>query len=217
MDSGGGEYLVGYGTSGGVGRFAAEAGCGCRRGDRVVIESRRGLELGVVLCPTGPRHARLLPDPAVGRLVRHATVADEAEARRLRTRSHALFDEARRLAAAGGLPFEILDVELLLDGHRAVVQHLSWAECDYISFADSLGRAQGLEILMEDLAVPAAAAEAEHGGCGEPGCGRANGGGGCSSCGTGGGCSSCGGNVDMRDYFAHLRTRMEEKQRTPLL
>jgi hypothetical protein len=216
MDTGG-EYLVSHGASGGVGRFAAGEGLCCRRGDRVVVESRRGLELGVVLCPTTPRHARLLADPAVGRLVRRATVADEAEARRLRALAHALFAEGRRLAAEGGLPFEILDVELLLDGRRAVVQHLGWAECDYTSFADSLGRPHGLEVLMEDLAIPLAPVEEGHGGCGEPGCGRANGAGGCSSCGPGGGCSSCGGNVDLRDYFAHLRTQMEQKQRVPLL
>src|SRR5262245_14541968 len=99
----GDEYLVSHGAGGAVGRFAAVGGLACRRGDRVVVESRRGLELGVVLCPTTPRHARLLPDPAVGRLVRRATEADEAEARRLRELSHRLFAEGRRLAAEAGL------------------------------------------------------------------------------------------------------------------
>jgi hypothetical protein len=216
MDNGG-EYLVSHGSGGAVGRFAAADGSSYHRGERVVVESRRGLELGVVLCPTTPRHARLLHDPAVGRLVRAAGAADEAQLRRLRSLSDALFADGRRLAAEGGLPFEILDVEVLLDGSRAVVQHLSWAECDYITFADTLSRAHGLEVLMEDLAIPAASAPEEHGGCGEPGCGRANGAGGCSSCGSGGGCSSCGGKVDMRDYFAHLRTKMEQNQRVPLL
>jgi hypothetical protein len=216
MDTGE-EYLVSYGSSGGVGRFAAAQALSCRRGDRVVVESRRGLELGRVLCPTTPRHARLLADPAPGRLVRRATAADEAEARRLRALSHVLFAEGRRLAAEAALPFEILDVELLLDGRRAVVQHLRWADCDYTPFAEALGRAHGVEVFMEDLALPPAPAEEGHGGCGQPGCGRAAGGGGCSSCGPGGGCSSCGGKVDMREYFAHLRTKMEKNQRVPLL
>jgi hypothetical protein len=149
--------------------------------------------------------------------VRRASEADEAEARRLRALAHVVFAEARRLTAEGGLPFEILDVELLLDGRRAIVQHLRWADCDYDPFAEALGRAQGVEVFMEDLALPPSPAAEEHGGCGQPGCGRANGGGGCSSCGTGGGCSSCGGKVDMREYFAHLRTKMEQKQRVPLL
>ena len=213
----GGEYLVNHGSGGAVGRFAAGPGLTCARGDRVVVESRRGLELGAVLCPTTPRHARLLADPALGRLVRRATEADEAEARRLRALSHVVFAEARRLAAETGMPFEILDVELLLDGRRAIVQHLRWADCDYGPFAEALGRTRGVEVFMEDLALPPTDATEEHGGCGEPGCGRAKGGGGCSSCGPGGGCSSCGGKVDMRDYFSHLRAKMEQKQRVPLL
>src|SRR5205823_6165726 len=87
----------------GVGRFAAEPGLCCARGDRVVVESRRGMELGAVLCPTTPRHARLLPDPALGRLVRLATAADETEARRLLALSHILFAEGRRRGAAGAV------------------------------------------------------------------------------------------------------------------
>lgn len=212
------EYVVTYGSSAALGRFVAAAEQFYRRGDRVVIESRRGLELGVVLCPTTPRHARLLPDPAPGRLLRLATAADEAQARQLRALAHELFAEARRLAVEAGLPFEILDVELLLDGRRAIVQHLRGAECDHGPFAVALERARGIEVLLEDLALPpTAVAEEEHGGCGEPGCGRAEGASGCSSCGTGGGCSSCGGRVDMREYFAHLRTKMEQDRRVPLL
>lgn len=212
------EYLVTHGSTAALGRFVAEPGLSCCRGDRVVVESRRGLELGVVLCPTTPRHARLLPDPAPGRLVRRATAADEAEGRRLRALAHQLFAEARRLAAEAALPFEILDVELLLDGRRAIVQHLRWAECDCGPFAEALEQARGIEVFLEDLALPpAATVDEEHGGCGQPGCGRAGGGSGCSSCATGGGCSSCGAKVDMREYFAHLRAKMEQDRRVPLL
>src|SRR5262245_57559591 len=124
------EYLISHGGSGALGRFAPQPPLECGRGDRVVVESRRGLELGVVLCPVTPRHARLLPDPAVGRLIRRAGAEDEEAARRLRARSHQLFADGRRLAAELRLPIEILDVELLLDGRRAVVQHLRWAGCD---------------------------------------------------------------------------------------
>jgi hypothetical protein len=71
---------------------------------------------------------------------------------------------------------------------------------------------------IENLTQPSAAPEEEHhGGCGQPGCGRAAGGS-CTSCGTGG-CSSCGsGKTDLRPYFAHLRAKMDQQpQRTPLL
>jgi hypothetical protein len=68
---------------------------------------------------------------------------------------------------------------------------------------------------MHNLALPA---QEEHGGCGEPNCGRVNGGG-CTDCATGGGCATgCGtGKADMKDYFAHLRAKMEQRNMTPLL
>src|SRR5262249_9741571 len=104
------EYLVSHGSSGAVGRFAAAAALAWRRGGGVGAEGRRGAELGVLRCRPTPRHARLRPDPAVGRLVRRAPEADEAEVRRLRALADRLFEEGRRLAAEAGLPFEILDV-----------------------------------------------------------------------------------------------------------
>jgi hypothetical protein len=209
------EYLVSHG-GGGVGRFAAPAPLACRRRDRVVVATRRGLELGVVLCEATARHARLLADAEVGGLLRRADDADEAEARRLRALADRLFEDGRATAAACGLPIEVLDVEVLFDGRRAIVQHVRGGDFDAGPFAEALGRRHGVEVLLEDLALPPAP-EGEHGGCGEPGCGRAAGGG-CTSCGTGGSCSSCGtGKVDMRAYFAHLRSKMEQNQRVPLL
>lgn len=209
------EYLVSHGPGGGVGRFAA-GGAVCARGDRVVIETGRGLELGVVLCAATERHARLMAAPAAGRLLRVAGADDEALARRLHQRAQGIFETCRRAAAAQGLPVEILDVELLFDGGRAVVQHLRWGECDFAEFAECLRREHGVEVWLDDLSVPAAPAEEEHGGCGKPGCGQESGS--CTSCGTGGGCGSCarGSDVDLRAYFAHLRAEMEQR-RVPLL
>ncbi len=217
-EAGGGEYLVSYGRSGAVGRFVA-ALSDLRRGVRVVVAGPRGVEIGVVLCSATPRHVRLLPGGRTGSLLRRAGPDDESTAKQRRALGDQLFADGRRLAAELHLPLEILDAEVLLDGRRAVVQHLRWAECDYEPFAAALQGAHGVEVLFEDLAVPTAPDEESDGGCGEPGCGRAEGGRGCTSCGTDGGCGSCGtGKVDMRAYFAHLREKMEQQpQRTPLL
>jgi cell fate regulator YaaT (PSP1 superfamily) len=210
-------YLVSHGSSGGFGSFTPAAPLTCRRGDRVVVRSARGLEIGVVLCEATPGHSQLLPGAAAGELLRHASAEDEQAQERLRIRSQELFAESRRLAVGLGLPLEVLDVELLLDGRQAIMQYLAWQECDVGPLVDALAGAHRLVVHLEDLGLPAAAAEEEHGGCGQPGCGRAEGGS-CSTCGTGG-CSSCGsGHVDLRAYFAHLRSKVEEAhRRTSLL
>jgi hypothetical protein len=216
MQPGSCEFLVNHGKGGAVGRFLAAEALPLRRGDRVVVRSPRGLEVGVVLCPAGPRHARLLGDALVGELLRPAGPDDDAALERLRPLAERLFEDGRRLALDLDLPAEVLDVEMLLDGRRAIVQHVQAAECDWDGFVAALRSRHGVDVLLENLAL-AAPAEEEHGGCGKPDCGR-GGGGGCTDCGSGG-CSSCGsGGVDLRAYFAHLRTQMEQQhQRTPLL
>ena len=124
------EYLLSYGTAGEFGRFRPARPLACRRGDRVVVRSHRGLELGALLCEATPGHAHYLPNTSVGQLVRPAGPDDERAADRQAERAGELFDGARRLAAELGLPLEVLDVEVLLDGEQAILHHLHWAEFD---------------------------------------------------------------------------------------
>jgi hypothetical protein len=209
------EYLVTHGSAGEFGRFQALLPLECRRGDRVVLHSHWGLEIGVVLCPATPRHARLLPTAPVGQLLRIATAADEQTAEQMRQRSQCLFEDGSRLAGQLGLPLQVLDVDLSLDGRKGIIHFVGEANCGLDSFAATLAGRHNLFLLMHNLAL--AMPEEEAGGCGEPNCGRGHGG--CTSCGTAGGCATgCGtGKADMKDYFAHLRAKMERRNMTPLL
>src|SRR5438128_1848999 len=104
------EYLLNYGTMGDLGRGRAAAALVCGRGDPVVLQSPRGLELGVVLCEARPGHVRLLGHVGCGEILRRATPEDQRTAERLRRRGEELFADARRTASTLGLPLEILDV-----------------------------------------------------------------------------------------------------------
>ena len=75
------EYLVNHGKSGGFGRFAGALAL--RRGERVVIQSQRGLEIGTVLCPATSGHIQLLAATSTGRIVRRAETADDEAVHRL--------------------------------------------------------------------------------------------------------------------------------------
>jgi hypothetical protein len=208
------DYLVGYGVAGDFGRFRPVRALACRRGDRAVVRSPRGLELGVVLGPAAPLHAQFLPNTSLGQILRLADPDDEQAAERMRQRGQAVFEDGRRLSEELGLPLEVLDVEVLLDGEQAIVHHLRWGDLDERPFVSTLSRRHELHVALLNLA-PAPPAE-EHG-CGKPGCGRTAGGG-CGTCGSGGGCSSCGaGSADLQAYFADLRRQMAEHNRTPLL
>lgn len=211
------EFLVGYGLVGEFGRFRSTRPLACRRGDRVVVRTHRGVEAGAVLRPAAPAHAQFLPNTTVGQLLRPFGADDERTATRLLGRAAEVQDRATQLATELDLPLELLDVEMLLDGEHAVLHHLRWAECDPRPFVSTLSREFALHVLLTDLTNAGSAAmhedaEEEHscGSCGSSGDG-------CGSCGSGGGCGSCATARPPVDaaHFAGLREQME-RQRTPL-
>jgi hypothetical protein len=211
------EYLLSYGRLGDFGRFRSGKPLPCRRGDRAVVRTHRGLEVGEVLREATPQHATFLPNTSVGQLLRLLTPADEESAARAVERGQALFTRAAELGRKLSLPLEVLDTEVLLDGEHGVIHLLRWEEGDVRPFVSTLSREFALHVALADLTRgPAApvAEEEEQGGCGKEGCG----GGSCSSCGTGGGCGTCGTSKPekVQGYFAGLRDKMEERRVTLL-
>jgi len=213
------DYLLAYGAAGDFGRFRPVGPLTCQRGDRAVVRSHRGLELGVVLCEATPGHVRFLPNTSLGQLLRLAGDEDERTVERMSVLGRELCVRARQLAAELALPMEILDAEVLLDEKQAVVHFLRWEPCDERPLVSSLSREHELYVALHDLAVARTEAEEDHAhGCGRPDCGQAEGGG-CGSCDSGGGCSTCaaGRPADERAHFARLREQMTARGRRPLL
>lgn len=220
-------YLVTHGKSAALGSFLTPEPMCLRRGERVVVATARGQEVGEVLCPAGVRQQQLLGAGPPGLILRLLTEADEARLEQLRERAEGLFEESVRLVRELDLPLEILDVDMLLDD-QAVLQFLGSEAVDVALFAQTLEQRWAVRIRLENLAAGASGhgasgngADEHERGCGKPDCGRTSGGG-CTSCGEGGcasgGCSSCGSTgVDLRAYFAHLRSKMEESRRLPLV
>jgi hypothetical protein len=212
------EYLVGYGLTGEFGRFRPVRPLACERGDRVVVRTHRGVEAGHVLRAAEAGHARFLPNTTVGQLLRPFGADDARTEASLSDRRSAIWGRASQLADETGLPLQVLDVEVLLDGEHVVLHHLRGADCDVRPFVSTLSREFDLHVLLADLTRPGEpppAAEEEHAG---HGCGSCGSDGGCGNCGSGG-CGSCGTAVSAADdaaYFAGLREQME-RQRTPLL
>jgi cell fate regulator YaaT (PSP1 superfamily) len=202
------EYLLSYGALGDFGRFCPVTPLRCVRGQRAVVRSHRGLELATVLGDARPGHAHFLPNTTVGQLLRLATAADLDADRRCRAEARRLCEEAAALAASLGLPVEVIDAEVLLDGEHAVLHHVAGAEFDPRPWVGTLSKSLDAHVTLVDLGRPAAQ-EPEHG-CGRPDCGQGSGG-----CGSGDGCSTCGlKNIpDLKKYFAGLREQMDQAGR----
>jgi hypothetical protein len=129
-------------------------------------------------------------------------------------RERDLFETCRTLVAQSDIAIEILDVELLSDNAVAIVQFVG-DDAATETCAHLLEERLHFAIRMENIAGSRQTDDEQHR-CDKPDCGR-QAGGGCSTCETGGGCSTCGSSkVDLREYFGHLRAKMEHAQRIPL-
>jgi hypothetical protein len=208
------EYLINYGHSAFLGRFVDRSETAPARGDRVVVCSGRGLEIGIVLSAASARFAGAVGPDASGDLLRIATPDDEAREAKHRTVAERVHRDAQLLADELMLQLTVLDVELLLDGERAVVQALPFGEFDADPLCSALSKRHSIACAFQDMRQ--SPAEPEQAGCGKPGCGSSAGG--CSSCNTGGGCSTGGcskGKVKSADeltaYFSGLRRQMESQ------
>lgn len=207
------QFIVSFGKSGALGVFTSENPLTLRRNQAVLVQTPRGVEIGTVLRPATLSQARLLGATSSGSLLRPLTPDDETQRDTLADIAQRIFETSRACVERDALALEILDVDVMFDGSSAIVQFVG-DDADTEKLAQALERHFTMAIRLENLAVPTVEDKHEHGGCDKPDCGRtADGGGGCTTCSTGGGCSSCGSGkkTDLKEYFGHLRTKMESR------
>lgn len=182
-------YLVRYGAMSRIGPFFAE-GDTFSRGQRVVVSSRRGSELGEILLQIP--NTGISPSPA--KILRTAGPDDFRRAREVQLERPARLAACERVFRDGIWPLELVDVEPLLDGSRTVLHYLGPHHLDSHGLRALFRDACGLDIVLEPAGLDApddldAEPEPEHA-CGS--CGSTSGGG----CGQGhgdasGGCAGC--------------------------
>jgi len=160
--------LVRYGRLGWVALFSAEDELDVRHGDRVVVETERGQELGELLSNVSEHQlGDVSPAGDVLRVAgRDDLEVDDSEPVDL----DELIETIRHQAA----DLEPVDAELLVDGRTVVVYCLGEVGPESERIAVVLSKRTGRDIRLSPMFDP------EPGGCG-------SGGGGCGSGGCGGG------------------------------
>jgi cell fate regulator YaaT (PSP1 superfamily) len=174
-------HLVRFGAMGLVGRFASVDAARYPRRTRVVVRSRRGLEIGEILSGLEAEDAA-----EEGSILRGMTLEDELlQARLARTRQLAL-DSCVELLSERKLPATLLDVEQLFDGSSLLFYFLGDVPAEVETLTSELAEA------YEAKAQTRRFAETLSEGCG-PGCGtEAATGGGCTTCSTCAVAGACG-------------------------
>jgi cell fate regulator YaaT (PSP1 superfamily) len=158
-----------------VGRFAAIDAVRYPRHSRVVLRTRRGLEIGQVLSPPDDRD-----DPrqfADGDILRGMTVQDELLHARLEKNRQEAYQACSALLSDSGARALLVDVEHLFDGQGLFFYFLGEVNPALESFTERLADAYETKVQFRKFT------ETLIEGCG-PGCGteEVKGRGGCETC-----------------------------------
>jgi cell fate regulator YaaT (PSP1 superfamily) len=164
-------YIVRYGQMRLLGEYAGVADQIHPRGQRVVVRSDRGFELGEVLCPATDRTAMFLENPNRGEILRVASDDDFAAETNLSGVRNEGFTVCRELIAKRRLQMDLVDVEVVFGRERMVFYYLSEKRVDFRELVKDLARALHTRIEMRQIGVrDEAKLLADYGDCGKPVC-----------------------------------------------
>jgi PSP1 C-terminal conserved region len=168
-------HLIRVGAIGQVGRFAAVDAVRYPRHSRVIVRTRRGLEVGEVL--SAPDDRAEGQEFADGELLRGVTVQDELLQARLERNRQEAYAACAAMLAENDVPATLVDVEHLFDGQGLFFYFLGDVTPDLEAYTERLAEAYEAKVRFRKFT------ETLIEGCG-PGCGTedAKGQGGCDSC-----------------------------------
>lgn len=172
-------HLIKIGIMGVIGSFDAADFRVYRRDQRVICRTRRGLEVGSVVCE--------IDQPATdGEVLRVTGAEDELILDRLERFRDSAFNACNALLLERGLPGTLVDVEHLFDGESVFFYFLGGVDTRVESLTVELAATYDRKVKFRKFA------EALAQGCG-PDCGTKDNGcssSGCGSCALSGGCGS---------------------------
>jgi hypothetical protein len=178
-------HLVRVGAMGQVGRFAAVDAVRYPRRSRVVVRTKRGLEVGDVLSPPDDRdESRTFAD---GEILRGMTVQDDLLQARLEKHRQEAYAECAKMLGSSGESAVLVDVEHLFDGQGLYFYFLGDVTPQLEGYTEGLADTYEAKVQFRKFT------ETLIEGCG-PGCGteEAKGQGGCDSCTSCAVASACG-------------------------
>jgi cell fate regulator YaaT (PSP1 superfamily) len=141
------------------------------RGERVVIKSDRGTELGDVLCVATDKTGRFLSNPMRGEILRTATDDDQVQERRLAADRERVFATCGELIARRRLQMDLVDLEIIHGRERVIFYYLAEKRVDFRELVKDLARSLRTRIEMRQIGVrDEAKLLADYGDCGKPVC-----------------------------------------------
>ncbi len=164
-------YVVRYGRMRFLGEYTGLPGQDHPRGQKVVVRSDRGTEIGDILCGASDRTTRFLSNPVHGEILRLATAEDGDQQSRLDRDRESYFRTCQELVARRRLQMDLVDLEIIHGRERVVFYYLAEKRVDFRELVKDLARALRTRIEMRQIGVrDEAKLLADYGDCGKPVC-----------------------------------------------
>jgi cell fate regulator YaaT (PSP1 superfamily) len=165
------KYIVRHGVMRSLGEYFSPEDRTYRRGDRVIVQSERGLEIGEVLCPSTPIAMSAIPEPTSGEIVRLMTEEDRTKERSILERQKEEYEKGRELISQHQLAMQLIDVEHIFGGERIVFFFLADKRIDFRELVKSMAREFQTRIELRQIGIrDEAKLLADYGDCGKPVC-----------------------------------------------
>ncbi|MDR0327256.1 MAG: signal peptidase [Planctomycetaceae bacterium] len=125
------KYVVHYGVMQLLGIFS-HADLILRYGNRVIVKTTRGQEVGTVRCEATPNIVeKFKPGFTEGRIIRSMTETDEMEYRKLQSTEQEKLESCRRVVQQMEIEMELVRVEHIFGGERIVVYYTAEGRIDF--------------------------------------------------------------------------------------
>lgn len=165
-------YIVRYGVMRSLGVLSVQGrDRNYTRGEQVIARTKRGLEVGEVLCEATPEALEGNRQMELGEIIRPMSSSDVSEVAHMETSTSTEFEKCQEYVKKLGLEMELVDIERVFGGERIVVYYLSENRVDFRELVRQLAREFQTRIEMRQIGVrDEAKLLADYGDCGKPVC-----------------------------------------------
>ncbi len=165
------KYVVRFGAMRFLGLFSGPENSQFARGDKVIVCTDRGLEVGQVLREADETIQQQLASAPHGQILRIMTPEDANELRRIQAHEEKEMEICQRYVDQLGLHMKLVDVEHLFGGERVIVYYLADGRVDFRELVRLLAAEFKTRIEMRQIGVrDEAKLLADYGDCGQPIC-----------------------------------------------
>ena len=145
--------IVRYGAMGHVGPFKAEF-AGLRMGDKCVVRTDRGVELGNLLAPLRPRGEDARDSDLRGEILRRVNSDDLDKLKNIEDELEPQeFDFCKKKIQERGLPMKLASVEHLFGGTKVIFYFLADGRVDFRDLVKDLAQEYRMRIEMRQIGV----------------------------------------------------------------